>query len=200
MQGQTPTTLSQMAGSVGYTMSSSTGSGLYVWANQSSSAVSTFGDSLVLSGFTGGATAIGLQLDAPYIAVRGMSTSTPAPAVTQVPAALSGTMTLSVLLQNGQTTTETIANPYSSNGLNPLGFFGFTASSPIQSVTLSTTPGSSGAPGDFAGTTYPMVSEVDMSTANVAAVPEPSSYALLLAGLAVVGGIATRRSGRTQAR
>ena len=195
-QNSEPNSLTQSPGNgLSYTISASSGDPLYVWQNQNSSAVSILytGDTLILSNFVGGATAIGLSLYSPYIGSTADSKTalgnTSTPMLTS--AAMSGSMTLEVTYQNGQSATETIANPYGSS-MNNLGFFGFTSNSPVASVSFGVTPGSDGL-----YNLYPMVGQVDLST-TAAAVPEPSSYVLLMAGLAVVGTISRRRSVQAQ--
>ncbi|MDB6000677.1 MAG: hypothetical protein JWP52_2376 [Rhizobacter sp.] len=49
---------------------------------------------------------------------------------------------------------------------------------------------------DFNGLSYQDGSQVSIDFASVSAVPEPSSYVLLFAGLAAVGAVAARRKAR----
>jgi hypothetical protein len=69
---------------------------------------------------------------------------------------------------------------YDLNGATTTSFLGFVSSTPLSSVTLNT----DGAPG-----IWPTANNV------VLAVPEPSTYAMLLAGLGFVGLMSRRRRG-----
>lgn len=71
------------------------------------------------------------------------------------------------------------------NNTTPGSFFGFVSTSRIDVFQVSAVQPN----GDFA-----WVAANDLTLGNVAAVPEPASYALLLAGLGVLGAAAKRRS------
>ncbi len=88
------------------------------------------------------------------------------------------TLTLTAKEQQGSTVTFTFTPSSSAT------FVGFVATGALSDVTLHT-------PGDTF--LYPTVNNLHLS---VAAVPEPETYAMLLAGLALVGGVARRRKVR----
>ncbi len=89
------------------------------------------------------------------------------------------TIRLNVLDADGQEQLILVDNT------NPGSFFGFVSTSRIDTFQVSAVQPN----GDFT-----WVTANDLTLGNVAAVPEPASYALLLAGLGVLGAAAKRRS------
>ncbi|MES2740573.1 MAG: PEPxxWA-CTERM sorting domain-containing protein [Pseudomonadota bacterium] len=85
-------------------------------------------------------------------------------------------LTLTATEQTGNTVSYTFTPTSSAS------FLGFVATGALSEITVHT-------PGD--NFLYPTVNNLHLS---VAAVPEPASYAMLLAGLAMVGAIARRRA------
>ena len=90
---------------------------------------------------------------------------------------LAGNVTLVATDSLGATSTQTIVGPTVTS------FLGFVSNAAMTSVVLSAVQG--------AAPLWPTADNVTLATA----VPEPGSYALLLAGLGVVGFMARRRRG-----
>lgn len=89
----------------------------------------------------------------------------------------------------GDDSTSSLAMPYS---INNGGFFGLTSTSGIKSVHFGQ---ANGGPVSDGTTGYLQISNLTIAgaPAPAAPVPEPESYAMLLAGLATLGAIARRR-------
>lgn len=90
--------------------------------------------------------------------------------------ATSSGATLTASNINGEVATYNLISPTQSS------FLGFVSSSSLQQMTVSVN--------DQVGL-WPTVNNLQLSV--VAAVPEPETYGMLLAGLALIGGIARRR-------
>jgi hypothetical protein len=156
--------LARTAGAYGY--SASAPDGLYPGtADGVFMSTNTATDVLLFDSFTGGATAVGGF----FFNSDSFSLFTPGPAVSVTVTTATGSLT------------ETILNPTLTS------FLGFYADSPILSVSITAEQ-----PQD-ATFRWPSVDNFALGIVSGGAVPEPSSWAMLIAGFGLVGAVSRRR-------
>ena len=164
----TPSPITRSAGAYGYTATAETST--FFGAGTSANpwlSTNTATDSITFNGFTGAPGAIGGNFFGSDISGS----------------FLLGDITLTATDSTGSTT-FTLTNAQTTS------FVGFVSanSAPILSLVVrSVQPGS--------GFLWPTVDNLTLAQKAIGAVPEPETYALMLAGLALVGAAARRRKG-----
>jgi len=165
----TPSPLSRVAGS--YTYTASTGSSGFFGAGTNADpwlSTDTNTDSITFSGFGAGVSAIGGNFFGSEL--EG--------------AFVTGTISLTATDSFGAITTQNIVNATTNS------FLGFVSTGALTSLVVSAIQ----PPSDFV---WPTVNNLILAQAVSPSVPEPQTYALMLAGLGLVGLIARRRKHNT---
>ena len=164
----TPSPLSRVAGPYTYTAAASTGFLGSGTAADHWLSTNTAADPITFSGFTGGVSAIGGNF------VR-----------TDVNGAfLTGTIRLTATDSFGAMSTQNIVNA----GITS--FLGFVSTGALTSLVVSAVqPGST--------LVWPSVNNLTLAQAVSAPIPEPETYAMMLAGLGLIGFVARRRKPNT---
>jgi hypothetical protein len=174
--GGTPSPIVRTAGAYGYT-ADATPTGTFFGAGTTANpwlSTNTATDAVIFNTFTGGVTAIGGNFFGSSIA--GLF--------------LAGDVTLAATDASG-TVTQTIV------GATTTSFLGFVSTGAMTSLRLcavQTGLGRCATPADAYGGPYLWPTSDNLVLAKaVVAIPEPSTYAMLLAGLGAVGFVARRR-------
>jgi PEP-CTERM motif len=173
----TPSPITRSAGAYGYTADAGPAGTFFAGGTLANPFLSTntFSDTITFNAFTGGVAAIGGNFFGSNLAG----------------AFLSGNMTLVATDSLGAVNTQTLVAATQTN------FLGFVSTGTMSSLTLcavNATLGRCVGPLDTAVAPFVWPSADNLVLAKaVSAIPEPSTYAMLMAGLGAVGFIARRR-------
>jgi hypothetical protein len=173
----TPSPITRTAGVYGYTANPGPAGTFYAGGTAANPFLSTntYSDTITFNAFTGGVAAIGGNFFGSNISGQ----------------FITGNMVLVATDSTGATSTQTIT------GATLTSFLGFVSTGTMSSMTLCAVNVSLGrcvGPNDIgvAPFVWPSADNLVLAKA-VAAIPEPSTYAMLLAGLGAVGFVARRR-------